>query len=202
MLLTACLAHFKETVQEAAQAATLTERRLRRLRSDEEYDRFYEQVVQSCQGLTEDPVLPRKRKIPKRLNDGADQHQYMTPTDYHGHQYFQAVDEVANELSRRFDQKDLKIAVDMDKMLLSACLDDKEATIPEAVLLTYQNDLQMQQLQAQLKLLPDLVSQHREISGTTMKFERYVIIIMNANPVTKTMCPELLHDPTHNNSNC
>ena len=152
------------TVQEAIQAAALTERHLRQIRSDEEYDRFYERVVQSSEGLTDDPVLPRKRKIPRHLNDGADPHHYLTRRDYHRHQCFQVLDEMANKLSRRFDQQDIKIAVDMEKMLLSACCDDKETTIPEAVVSIYENDIQMEQLQMQLKLLPDFISQHKEIT--------------------------------------
>ena len=71
--------------------------------------------MQFSQGLTEGPVLPRKRKIPRRVNDGADPHQYATPKDLFRQQYFQVLDVVTNELSRRFDQQDLKTVVEMEK---------------------------------------------------------------------------------------
>ena len=45
------------TVQEANKAALLLGRYLSQLRNEEEYGRFYEQIVQSSQGLTEGPVL-------------------------------------------------------------------------------------------------------------------------------------------------
>ena len=109
------------TIQEATEAGRLTETYLRRLRSDEEYTKFYPQVVQSSQGLTEEPVLPRKRKIPRRVNDGADLHQYPTPEDYHRQQYFQVLDEVTNELSRRFDQMDIRIVAEMEKNVAFCC---------------------------------------------------------------------------------
>ena len=49
------------TVQEAVEAAKLTESYLQRLRSDEEYTKFYKEVVQASQDLTEDPILPRNQ---------------------------------------------------------------------------------------------------------------------------------------------
>jgi hypothetical protein len=114
------------TIQEAVEAAKLTESYLRRLRSDEEYAKFYQDALQASQDLTDEPVLPRKRKIPRRINDGADPHQCETPEDFHRQHYFQALDEVTNELSRRFDQQDIKTVAEVEKMLLSAACCDKE----------------------------------------------------------------------------
>ena len=68
-------------MQEAREAALISEGCLRKLRSEEEYSKFYEQVVQQSQGLTDEPVLPRKWKIPKRVNDEADFHQHLCPKD-------------------------------------------------------------------------------------------------------------------------
>ena len=95
------------TIQEAVEATKLTSY-LRILRSDEEYAIFYK-VVQASQDLTDEPILPRKQKIPWRINDGADSHQHETPECFHRQHYFQALDEVTNELSRRFDQNDIKL---------------------------------------------------------------------------------------------
>ena len=47
-------------VQEANEDALLSGRYLSQLSNEEEYGRFYEQIVQSFQGVTEGPVLPRK----------------------------------------------------------------------------------------------------------------------------------------------
>ena len=65
------------------------------------------------------------------MNDGAAPHQYQTPKDCFRQQYFQSLDEVINELSRRFDQKDLKVVEEMEKLLFSACISDKEVLIPK-----------------------------------------------------------------------
>ena len=69
------------------EAAKLTESYLRRLRSDEEYTKFYQQVVQASQELTDEPVFPRKRKIPQHINDGTDPHQHKTAEDLHRQQF-------------------------------------------------------------------------------------------------------------------
>ena len=71
------------TIQEAIEAAKLTESCWRSLRSDEEYTRFYQQVVRSSHGLTNEPTLPRKRKIPRRVDDGAEHHNSLSPEDHH-----------------------------------------------------------------------------------------------------------------------
>lgn len=125
------------TMQEAREAALVSEKYLRKLRNDEEYSKFYEQVLQLSQGLIDEPVLPRRRKIPRRVNDGADPHHPPCPKDWYRQQYFEALDEVTNELSQRFDQKDLHTVVEMEKLLLSASAGDREIIIPELVQNTY-----------------------------------------------------------------
>ena len=50
------------TIQEAKEAALLSGRYLRKLRCDEEYSKFYDQIVQSSQGLTDEPILPGRGK--------------------------------------------------------------------------------------------------------------------------------------------
>ena len=51
------------TIQEAKGAA---ESHLRRRRNDDAFEKFYELVVTEAQDLTEEPALPRRKKIPKR----------------------------------------------------------------------------------------------------------------------------------------
>jgi len=128
------------------------------------------------------------------VNDEAAPHQYQTPKDCFRQQYFQALDEVINELSRRFDQKDLEVVEEVEKLLLSACISVKEVLISEIVERTYQNDLQMEQLNTQLKMIPELICRHKELTGFIVKKVtniRTLCDIMNANPATKRMCPDL-----------
>ena len=55
---------------------------------------------------------------------------------------------------------DLQTIVEMEKLLLSACVRSKEVVIPEIVENTYQNYLRMEHLKAQLKVLPDSIVRH------------------------------------------
>ena len=182
------------TIQEAMEAAKLTESYLQGLRSDEEYARFYQDVVQASQDLIDEPILPRRRKIPRCINDGADPHLYETPQDFHRQNYFQALDEVTNELSRRFDQEDIKIVAAIEKMLLSAAYCDKDIVIPGVVQETHQNDIQVEPLKAQLKLIPDLIVHYKDLAGVTIKKVtsiRTLCDVTNSNAVAKSLCPEV-----------
>ena len=53
------------TIQEVKGAAMLAESHLRRQRTDDAFEKFYELVINEAQDLTEEPVLPRRKKIPR-----------------------------------------------------------------------------------------------------------------------------------------
>ena len=79
-------------IQDAKRSAMVTEAFLRR----------HDSVVKESSGLTDDPVLPRKRKVPRRIDDGAEAHRFDTPRDYYRQLYFEVLDVLCNEISRRF----------------------------------------------------------------------------------------------------
>ena len=83
-------------------------------------DLFYNQIVEQSSDLTEEPKLPRYRKIPRRFDEGENPHRYLEPKDRYRHIYFQAIELVAGEVERRFDQPDLRVIKDLEKLLLSA----------------------------------------------------------------------------------
>ena len=57
------------TIQEAKQAALITKDYLTNKRTNTCFSEFYDRVAGDVQSLTDDPVLPRQRKIPRRLDD-------------------------------------------------------------------------------------------------------------------------------------
>ena len=59
------------TVQEARNAALVTEAYLRRQRTDAAFEHFYRDVNTASEGITDEHVLPRRRKLPVRFDDGA-----------------------------------------------------------------------------------------------------------------------------------
>ena len=71
------------SVQEAVHGAKLLTTHLRSLRTEAKFDTFYDAVVSDCGSLTTEPTLPCQRKRPKRFEDGASPHTYLTPKDGH-----------------------------------------------------------------------------------------------------------------------
>ena len=110
-------------------------------------------------------------------------------------QYFLVLDEVVNEINRRFDQENLNIVIDIEKLLLK-CSNDKQADIciPDSLTTTYQKDINFEQLKLQLQLIPGLILRYKELTGITIKKVtniRTVCEVLNSNPVSKRMCPDL-----------
>ena len=93
---------------------------LDRNRSDEAYDHFYQLVVDKSSGLTNPPCLSRARRPPKRYDSGTAPHVYTTPKDYFRHIYFEVLDVVRNEISRRFNQEALEYPKYIEIILLKA----------------------------------------------------------------------------------
>lgn len=70
---------------------------------------FMIKVLHESKNLTEEPSLPRIRKVPRRLDDGSSGHVYSSPKDRYRHVYFEALDLASEEVNRRFEQSDIKI---------------------------------------------------------------------------------------------
>ena len=80
------------TIQEAREAALITENFLRRQRTDSAFEEFYKSVVAESQNLTEEPVLPRQRKLPRQIDDVAPTHHPSTPSEMYRQKYFEVLD--------------------------------------------------------------------------------------------------------------
>lgn len=65
--------------QEATFAVTKTVSFLQRQRSDSGFMHFYKRIIEESKDITEAPVLPRQRQLPKRYNDGAIGHTCYWP---------------------------------------------------------------------------------------------------------------------------
>ena len=82
------------------------------------------------------PCLPRARWPPKRLDTGSEPHAYETPKDYYKQIYFEILDVLLNEISRRFDQATLKYPTCIEIILLKAANMEtyQEITVDESLL--------------------------------------------------------------------
>ena len=155
-------------IQEARAAALITENFLRRQRTDSAFEEFYSAVISASQNLTDEPVLPRPRKLPRRIDDGAASHQPSTPKEIYRQKYFEALDIVCEEIKRRFDQEDLKVVIDIEQLLLDSA-NGITRTIPESIKNIYRSDLDIERLSVHLQMLPDAVKQYSDPSGVPIK---------------------------------
>ena len=54
---------------------------LQRIRTDQKFLSFFKMVCEEAASKCEPPVLPRRRRIPRRIDDGAPQHVFATIED-------------------------------------------------------------------------------------------------------------------------
>ncbi len=101
------------------------------------------------------PVIPRQRRIPRRLSDGTSQHQFTTVEDMHRKEYFEGIDAVKGELERRFRQQNFLFAQTVEKLLLDSA-NGKSVAITEKIQEIY-NGVDMQKLKLHLQMRPDVI---------------------------------------------
>ena len=106
-------------------AAKATDSYLGRYRNLESFNAFYQAVVTETDCITLNPVLPRQKQVPKRIDQGAGSHQYQSVDEYFQQQYYEVLDIMRSELQRKFDQDGLKLVGEIENLLISACNGNK-----------------------------------------------------------------------------
>ena len=132
-------------MQEALIAVNMAKLFLQRQRDDCAFERFYVNAELQAKQYNIEPVLPRYRRHPRRLDDGASPHVDKIPQDYYRRQYFEVLDLLSEELTRRFDQKSLAAPKGIEEVILTACTSQFTSTdgfsVPEVIVNTYSQDL-------------------------------------------------------------
>ncbi len=94
------------SIQDALSAVDAAKAYYQRLRSEEEFNRFYDATVQIAEQHTiGQPELPKSRRRPSRFEDGAGPHVYPSARAYYRHTYFEACDLLSAELEDRFEDQ-------------------------------------------------------------------------------------------------
>ena len=147
------------TVQEAIHGAELLVHHLKSNRTESKFDLFYDQVIKQSLTLIEQPKLPRYRKIPRRFDEGENPHRYVEPKARYRHIYYEALELVAGEVERRFDQPDLRVIKDLEALLLSAANSElgQGCMLSEAPTSFLNGDVDQSRLEIQLLMIPDMI---------------------------------------------
>ena len=102
------------------------------------------------------PVLPRQRRLPKRIDDGAPQHVFTAVEDLYRKEYFEAIDCVKGELERRFHKDNFLFVRSIEAMLMNSA-NGKPFNLTQKFKDIYDKDINMERLYLQLQMLPDAI---------------------------------------------
>ncbi len=149
------LQHKSMSAVEGEHVAAMVKQTLQTLRSDDSFKSFWELVTMKAKELDiSDPALPRRRKQPRRYDDGQSiGHFSSEPIDHYRRMYFEAIDLSIECISDRFDQQDYRIYSRLEHFLLKGCQEkayDEELKVVRDV---YKDDLNYSELEIQFKTL-------------------------------------------------
>ena len=99
------LQHVSMSAAEGQQVASMTVATFNSIRSDGQFDLFWDLVILKANKLgVNEPQLPRRRKLPRRFDDGSSGGEFPSPPKAHFKQaYFEAIDLITNCVQERFD---------------------------------------------------------------------------------------------------
>lgn len=159
---------------EGQQLAELTCQTLEHIRTTECFDLFWQNVLllQKEKGVNE-PILPRKRKAPRRFEEGSsDGHHPTTPKDFYRRQYFECLDLIVNCVRDRFRQPGYAVLRNLEDLLLKCTRSEDYKSEFEFVTNFYKDVLEPSTLKTQLELVTTTFSTWQE-KPTLMEVRDY-----------------------------
>ena len=117
-----CAADTQETARQVVDTIT-------RLQNEQDATSFYEMVkIKADQLSLEEPSLPRKRKVPNRVNflpgyKESASHHHESCNDFYRAQYFAAIDNVTETIISRFDQPDYQMYIHIEQTLVKGAVE-------------------------------------------------------------------------------
>jgi hypothetical protein len=140
---------------EGQRVAAMTAATLQRIRDEGSFDLFWKKVESDRQSLdVQEPQLPRRRKTPKRLDDGNSEGDYPdSPKVFYRQQYYEALDLIISTINDRFDQPGYKVYTQLEDLLLKAVQKEDFIDSLTAVTSFYHSDFNATQLRLHLDTL-------------------------------------------------
>ena len=125
------------------------------LRTDSSFEAFWSSVMELQQSNDMlEPHLPRKRKVPARLQEGTGAPSFPAPVEaYNCPVYFAAVDTVVQTIRQRFDQEGYCKYRNLEDLLLKGCAGQDYSTELTAIASLYKDDIQTDLVHDQLQVL-------------------------------------------------
>ena len=129
-----------------------------------EFTKFWDSVQTKLNDVdVGEPVLPRRRKTPRRLEVGrGEPHFPETVQDYYRAQYFEALDLLISCIKDRFDQPGYRIYSKLETLLLNASNGVEFMAEFDEVMRLYDKDFDWKLLKSQLEILKTHFSDRSE----------------------------------------
>ena len=147
------LQHASMSAAEGQHITAMTVATLNSMRSDDQFDLFWDLVVLKAEELgVDEPKLPRKRKLPHRYDDGSSSGDFPSPPKAHFKPaYFEAIDLITNCIQERFDQPGYQIYRSLETLLVKASKREEFQENLDDVCAFYHDDFDKELLHSQLQ---------------------------------------------------
>jgi len=145
------------------------------------------QTDDQAKDLTQTPCLSRQRQLPRRLDDGASNHQFLIPEDYFHKQYFEVLDLLVCEQERSFDQESFKCLQEIEKALVESS-NGTPVQLSQGFQARYASDLKFDRLSVQLSVLPDLLQTANEQHQLGINVTTISTVCQLMNMVSQKQC--------------
>ena len=150
---------------------------LQTLRDDGMFDLFWKKVENHSLSLdVDEPKLPRKRKAPRRYEEGAAEPGFHDDCkQYFRINYFEALDLIISSVKETFDQPGYVIYKNLQDLLLKAIRKEDYEDCFTAVTSFYGSDLNPSQLQLHLNILATNFPPESRKSVTIFDAKDYIL---------------------------
>ena len=141
------------TMQDALDAVETAKVYYKRLRSDEEFNRFYDGTV----AMAEKHTIGQPQ-LPVWLDSGSAQHAYPTAKAYYRQLYFEACDLLAGALEERFSSQRISSVLAIESTLLNAANGKSfESNVKQLAESCFNDDVNLSDLGRHLPILQDVI---------------------------------------------
>ena len=188
------------------------------MREEASFHMFFENVRASAQKLeTNNPKLPRKRKVPSRYEDGEAPTEFVSTDEEHYRQFFyQTINMVANCVHDRFQQKDyIETFKTMENLLSKALREEDFGLELQQISSFFGSDLDKFKLETQLttlthiidekqvamkdaiKIISSLNASQRMLVSEVLKLVKLILLVPATNAVSERSCSTLRRVKTY-----
>ena len=181
----------KLSAAEGQRIALMTVATLHVLRDDTQFDLFWKSLQETRTKLdVDDPVLPRKRKLPRRYEEGTAEPEFFDVCkQFYCQQYYEALDLIVNAIQARFDQPGFEMYCNLQDLLPKAVKGDDYKECLNHVTSLYHDDLDAQQLQLHLEILQANFGLVDKTSVTVCDIRDY---ILSLSPYERDLMSEVV----------